>query len=229
MNSVFTDKLLIKHQFRLKISGIYRTLIVRWHCSYLHLPLQEQEELRRVPSLPPPTPAARCATGGGGCGGGDDKFGSPLRFSGGRVADEGGSGWGNGGNIAGPISSLSADDLLSDLRYHLDTRSLQQEVWDRRSATRDLEIAAVQQEIWRSPQCNKRSRDCCSTARDLEIAAVQQEIFRSPQCNKKSGDHRCAARYLEISAVQHERSPQCSKRSRDRHTVMRGLEIAALQ
>ncbi len=97
----------------------------------LLFPLQEQEELRRVPSLPPPTPAARCAAGGGGgiSGGGcDDRFGSPLRFSGGRVADEGVSGWGNGGNIAGPISSLSADDLLSDLRYHLDTRSLQQEV-----------------------------------------------------------------------------------------------------
>ncbi len=100
--------------------------------------LQEQEELRRVPSLPPPTPAAKCYTAvGGGIGsgisgggdGGDDRFGSPLRFSGGnRLADEGGSGWGNGGNIAGPISSLSADDLLSDLRYHLDTRSLQQEV-----------------------------------------------------------------------------------------------------
>jgi hypothetical protein len=129
MNSVFTDKLLIKHQFRLKISDIFKTLIVRLDGRYLHLPLQEQEELRRVPSLPPPTPAARCATGGGGCGNGDDKFGSPLRFSSGREANQGVSGWGNsGGNIAGPISSLSADDLLSDLRYHLDTRSLQQEV-----------------------------------------------------------------------------------------------------
>ena len=85
---------------------------------------------RRVPSssLPPPTPAARATAAG---------FGDAGSFVASGFGAAGGMAASGGLFLAGsPVratttttsTSLSADDLLNDLRYQLDTRSLHQEV-----------------------------------------------------------------------------------------------------
>jgi hypothetical protein len=82
--------------------------------------LQEQEDLppRCVTTARAATPAA--CVGGGGGGGSLFPMDSPPPRSNGVVQPPPPA-------MVNPVS-LSADDLLNDLRYQLDTRSLHQEV-----------------------------------------------------------------------------------------------------